>query len=958
MTMYRKQMTRARIYASSLLFFFVFTAALAWTSIPASGQIAIRFDPALTWQTLETKHFQIHFHEGLEGVAYLTAKIAEESYATIKDEFGEAPPKIDLVLTDPFDFSNGFANPFGDEIVIFASQYRLSSWANTRLDSWWRMVTFHELVHAVDLDQTSGFNAFLKRIFGEIVLPNIIKPVPFIEGLAVYEKYKHLGESRLNDSKTRMMLRQMVLDNRLPSFDEIQGAYSRREWPHLGLLWYNFGSWLMRYIEEQYGEDALARLNDANASKPLNLLGVVGFGANFKRVFQEALGVEFDKLYADFRAWLREEFEPEIARIESQGLTGAMRLTTLGFFTDAPAWSPQGDWIAYTHSEPGRAGLRLITPEGEGDHEIVPGGLASYPTWSPDGQALVYAKLDFEGPFYIHSDLYRYDLETGREERLTRGERAYYARYSPDGRKIYYAKNFGHDGSTALAVLDLKTGNTRVLKAFPENSGVIHSFAISPDGKTMALALWRWGGYQDLYLLSLEELEAGNEPELKAATQDQNQVSDPVWSPDGQYVLFSADPDRVYNIYAYRVSDGKFFRVTNVLTGAFYPTISPQGDRIAFVSYSSDGYDLYTMPYDPAQWTPVEFPEGTPPTWEGFPKETSYPVRPYDPTEHLAPLFWLPVPAPSGLGIVTAGMDPLFQHSYFALLGWDFEAGQPFYELGYANMSYATITLSAGANRDGDHQGLSVEIPLLLSVQRQQALSLGYAREARVASASREQSEETNEAEGESEQKLEEPYVRHSFSGGYRYTRVRSREFFHDVVALSVQGRLFTYEGERAWYHALETSWRESFRLPIPESHWISLRLQAAWTDSDKEPDKFSIGGPYGPYAVRGFPQDVLAGQQAITASLQYEFPLFAIERGMGGWPIFLDDLKGRLFIDAGLAGDSLDLDALKLGFGAEFSLSLTLGYFQPAAVIVGVAQGLGEPQPAIYFNFEVPGLF
>jgi Tol biopolymer transport system component len=937
----------------------VFTAALAWPSIPASGQISIRFDPSLTWQTLETEHFRIHFHEGLEGVAYLTAKIAEESYATIKDEFGEAPTKIDLVLTDPFDFSNGFANPLGDEVVIFASQYRLSSWANMRLDSWWHMVTFHELVHAVDLDQARGLNAFLKRIFGEIVVPNFVKPVPFVEGLAVYEKYKHLGESRLNDSKTRMMLRQMVLDNALPRFDEITSYYTRERWPIVGLLVYNYGSWLMRYIEETYGEDALARFNAVNAGKPLNLLWLLGFGENFKRVLKEALGVTPEELYQGFKAWLREEFEPEITHIESQGLTGMMRLTTLGFFTDAPAWSPQDDWIAYTHSGPGRAGLRLITPEGEGDHEVVPGGLASYPTWSPDGQALVYTKLDFKGPFYIHSDLYRYDLETGKEERLTWGERAYYARYSPDGQKIYYAKNFGHDGSTALAVLDLETGNTRVLKAFPENSGVIHSFAISPDGKTMALALWRWGGYQDLYLLSLEELGASGEPELRAATQDQNQVSDPTWSPDGQYVLFSADPDRVYNIYAYRVSDGKFFRVTNVLTGAFYPTISPQGDRIAFVSYSSDGYDLYTMSYDPAQWAPIEFPKGTPPTWEGFPRETSYPVRPYDPTEHLAPLFWLPVPVPGGLGIVTAGMDPLFQHNYFALLGWDFEAGQPFYELGYVNMSYATIALTAGANRDGDYQGLSVEIPLLLSAQRQQALSLGYAREAHSASsASHGKPEEANEAEGESEREPQEPYVKHSFSGGYRYTRARSQEFFRDVTTLSVQGRLFTYEGERIWHHALEVNWREFFRLPIPESHWVSLRLQAAWTDSDKEPDKFSIGGPYGPYAVRGFPQDALAGQQAIAASVQYEFPLFAIERGVGGWPVFLDDLEGRLFIDAGLAGDSLDLDELKVGFGAELSLSLTLGYFQPAAAIVGVAQGLGEPQPAIYVNFEMPGLF
>ena len=921
---------------------------------PVWGQLMGLNDPERRWFTLETEHFRLHFQEGLEGVAYWLAPIAEEQYARLKEEFGEAPDKLHVVLTDPFDFSNGFANPFGDRIVLFASQYRLSDWANVRLDSWWRLVLFHELVHAIELDEARGLNALLRRVFGEIVLPNLMKPVPFIEGLAVYEKFKYLGESRLNDSRTRMMIRQMVLDNAIPSFDEIQGLYSRERWPHLGLLWYNFGSWFLRYVEEQYGRDALARLNDVNAAHLLNVLSPLGLGTNFKQVFKRALGVEFDEAYEGFRTWLREEFSAEIERVRAEGVTVAQRLTTLGFFVESPAWSPRGDRIAYVHRGPRRAGLRVMNPDGEGDRELraITGAPILSPTWAPDGQTLVYAKLEMDGPFSVRGDLYRLDLETGREARLTRGERAYFARVAPDGARVYYARNWGRDGSTALAVLDLNTGETRVLKAFEGNTGVIHSFAVSPDGRTLALALWRWGGFQDLYLLDLETLE------LKPATRNKAQVNGPAWSPDGQYVLFSADPepDRVYNLYAYRVSDGKVFKVTNVLTGAFQPAISPEGDRIVFVGYGPEGYDLYAIPYDPARWAPVELPQEEPPGWAGFPDSTAYPVRPYNPYEHLKPLFWLPVPLPMpdggmGVGVVTAGLDPLFWQSYVALVGLDVERGRPVVDLGYGLTLPKGLLLQLDASSRAGRNALSgaLTVPLVPSLERQQLLTVGYAREWG-----------REPAKAEAEEAETRPYARQTLRASYAYGRTGGAERFRQATSFGVEVRYFQDEGEgeRGWRWAVEARWRERFRLPVEPTQYLTLSARAAWTDSERERDRVAIGGPYGPYALRGFPPKVAEGKQALVGRLEYAFPLFAVERWADGWPLFVDDVGGRLFVEAGLAGDALDLNAVKVGFGAELALSLTLGYYQPLTLLLGVAQGLGRPAPQLYLNAEFAGLF
>ena len=922
---------------------FLITLAVLFFGISVAGQGQIfglaGFDPELKWQTLETEHFRIHFHQGLEGVAQEAALIAEESYQAIKDEFGQAPAKMDLFFVDAFDFSNGFSNPIADQVGIFTSHYRLSDWSNVRLDSWWRIVIFHELVHAIELDQTRGISQILRSIFGKIILPDLMKPVPFIEGLAVYEKYKHLKESRLNDSRTRMMIRQMVLDNELPRFAEIQGANNRSEWPPIGSLFYNYGSWLMRYIEETYGEDTLAKFDAINAERPLNLLSFngVGFGENLDTVLRDTVGVSTNELYQGFREWLRSRFSSEIEKIQRDSLTEGVRISELGFNTGQPTWSPDGKWIAYRSSGPSRAGLRLITPQGEDDHEIVSDGTASYPAWSPDSQSLVYSKLDYDGPYYIKNDLYRYDLTTQQEERLTWGERAYYARFSPDGQKIYYAKNIGRDGSTALAALDLKTHEIRNLKEFPDDTGTIHSFAFSPDAQQIALALWRRGGYQDIYLMPA----AGGE--MTPITQDKAQDADPVWSPDGKYILFSSDPSRIYNLYAYRVEDGKFFKVTNMMAGAFYPTISPDGKVIAFTGYSSRGYDVSRLPFDSQAWKPVEFTKETIPAWNGYPK-TQYPLQPYNPWLRMTPKFWLPTPLPGGVGIVTSGFDPLFKHIYSVLAGWSFEANEPFYALTYTNDEFIPVTVYASGDPSGSNRGLNASIPLSLSLSRQQFLSLGY--------------EWSYQRHMDEENPIREASTMQSLSGSYSFSQGKRQDLFGDLLQISVGGQLSRREESNKWRKTFVFNWLEAFRLPLQTAQQLSLRFTASWTDAEEDDGKFKLGGPYGQFVLRGFASEAFVGKQAISAGVQYDFPLFSIDRDLSHWPFFFDDLGAHLFVDAGMAGEKLSLEGLKVGFGAELKLSFTMGYYLQLGLIAGVAQGLGQAQPVFYLNAELPQLF
>ena len=297
-------------------------------------------------------------------------------------------------------------------------------------------------------------------------------------------------------------------------------------------------------------------------------------------------------------------------------------------------------------------------------------------------------------------------------------------------------------------------------------------------------------------------------------------------------------------------------------------------------------------------------------------------------------------------------------------MGWDFEANAPSLALTYSNSQVVPVSLSFSQNARERAFGGSVFVPILLSTDRQQVVSVGYTRSERKPRPQPEEEGEAGEGEeltrslqtdGPKSEVNGEPTIRHTISGTYSYTLSRGRERFRDRLSITLSGKLFREEGESGWRKALTFSWRESIRPPLEASQWVSLRFLAGWTDSEAEEDAFELGGPYGPFVLRGFSPGAFSGKQAVSLGVQYRFGLFSIERGLGGWPVFFDDVGARLFVDAGMAGDELNVEELKLGFGAELSLSVTLDYSFSATFLLGVAQGVGEAQPQLYFNVDMP---
>ncbi len=209
-------------------------------------------------------------------------------------------------------------------------------------------------------------------------------------------------------------------------------------------------------------------------------------------------------------------------------------------------------------------------------------------TVSPDGKTLVFDML---------GDIYSVDIGGGEATALTHGiEWNIQPRFSPDGKHIAFVSD--RAGGDNLWIMNADGSDPHAVSDEAEH--IVHNPAWSPDGDYLV-------GRKSYY--STRSIAAGeiwmfhhgggngvNLVERPNAGKDQKNRAEPMYSPDGKYVYYSADitpgvvwqynknsVDSVFAIKRLELATGETETVVSGPGGAIRPTPSPDGKSIAYL---------------------------------------------------------------------------------------------------------------------------------------------------------------------------------------------------------------------------------------------------------------------------------------------------------------------------------------------------------------------------------------
>jgi len=631
--------------------------------LPAGEAAGQEPPPNLSYLTLHTDHLRITFPTGMEETARRSAERAEAAYALLAASFLPPPSgKIDILLTDHLDFSNGSAQATPSNRITIWIQPPIEGMDRSYFEDWLDSVILHEMAHIFHFELTGTPGEILRSVFGRVprawpYFPAHSLPDLFVEGVGVYLESLHTGTGRIDGTFFEATLRALWLEGEVERLD--QGLGVTALWPG-GNREYLYGALFLNHLAERYGEEALLSflLDVGEAWIPYRL------DPPARRAFGHSLGELWD-------AWAAEVVE-EGRRIQNRiaatnrgagpGNRGAgpeevELLSRTGGMALFPA-AGIGGGVAYlrtdNRSDPQ---LRLLTSEGDRSLARWNGGMAPV-RWMYDG-SLLLSQAEFVDGYRIYRDLYRVTLE-GSVTRLTRGSRILHADPHPGGEGIVAVIAAGE--VNRLVLLSNMGEEVRTLR--DSEPGVLWSYpAWSPDGSQIAVARRRPGGWTAILLLNSEGAL------LHEVAEDLSLNSLPAWGPGGTTLLWGSDRSGIPNLYGVRLGEGgdpgESLQITDLVTAGIFPSVDPEGEWIYLSLLTGAGWEVARTPYRTDSWfTPLPLDprfdpgrerraeaavvagsagEGRVEVATGSVGSELWEVRPYSAFGTVLPTYWLPI---------------------------------------------------------------------------------------------------------------------------------------------------------------------------------------------------------------------------------------------------------------------------------------------------------------------------
>jgi len=932
----------------------------------------IYHDPDLTWQTIESPHFRIHFHNGEAALAQRFWPKAERVYQDTSAFLNWYPKdKTDVVLTDEFDLSNGYTRvfPYNSVVLFVAAPDAINSLED--FDDWLALVFRHEFLHVAHLDKVGGFPQSLRHVFGRhpLLFPNAYQPRWVIEGLATYaetDTQKAIGRGQ--NAYFNMLMRTETLSGfkSIRRVNQPIGSWPAGDTPYL------YGVFFFEFVRDKYGEPAIKQMVE-NYSQNIIPFRI---NSNSESVFHKDL----PQLWDEYQDWLKQKYGPMVDRIKQAGVREGTSLTREGYIA-GPLQTLGNKIYFYRFSGESHASISVVDGQAP-EQKLLDVNLHTRFSIHPS-KGLLITQPEVCNNARLYYDIYRADADGQHFKRLTRCARYRYAVWTGKGDEIVAAHNaLGNNR------LDLLNADGQLIETLwqGKNEEQLGQLTSNANQAYLVASVWRPEHGWNLEKFDLQSRH------WTALTDDHAIETQPQFSPDGQRILFSSDKGGVYNIYQYDLASGGITPLTNVIGGAFYPALA--GNRLAYIDYGIRGFDVATMPltesvsvaaaaipsnhvsetgaFDLAKnlrgttdAAATSVKPGTATTAADLPSHA------YSPWSSLAPRYWSPEfqidDQRTQLGLSTTGSDVLFRHQYAATLSYDFKNKQA---VGGVNYVYDGLwpILHAGFSRDNSIYVDSNNNPVI--VRASDELSLGII----VPFISLEQSWSlraalikqtdhdvwTNGVAGLPDLHDDLAAIGVRYISTKRYPLSISRNDGRELRLLYEDGDVYGdsfYKGQ-----VTVGEWREFIHLG--GEHVLALRVTEGHGEHNPKP--FRLGGIQNDntvlstilngeteqifnkrdYSLRGYSEGhaELAGKNMRLISAEYRFPISRIEHGWMVPPIGINQLHGTVFYDAGGVWDTgTGPDHYYTGAGFELDADLDVFYNVRLQTSLGFAKGFDK---------------
>ena len=575
------------------------------------GQNKIVYD-TFKWSVYHSTHFDVYFYDEERDSLQRVVDAAETAYLDLSQKFNyQISKKIPLIFYhthSAFEQTNVILNFIPEGVGAFAepARNRMVLPIDMPDDQLLELIT-HELTHIFE------YEILFQGKFGKNITAN--PPQWMMEGLASFM-------AQDEDSRDRMVLRDAVVNDRIPRVSQGAGGYFA----------YRFGHSVFKYMVETYGWEGLRDF----IYEYRNTLG-----NSIDRALKRAFNVTPEEFDTRFRTWLRKQYLPAlVAKGEPQEYGDVFRISPDNYSSNeiSAVPSPSGDLLAAftTYKEdvdvvlfniPERRLLKNLTSgyTSEYEYPIV----QSFTTGPVMGRDAAFSPSGDQIALFVKKERGRNLLLinplTGALDRSIpmTVEQQLNPAYSPDGKRIAFSAIRGNQSDIFIYDLDADTMTNITSDAFYDASPVF-----SPDGKWL---IYSSVGeeYAKLYRLNL-----ANPTERYQLTSGDWNDTDAYFSPDGKRLFFAsdkqtgrnvetasailetaenearttgdtpkADPTNfaAFNIYSLDLETGELLQYTDVIGGCFAPVVftgTNNKERMVFASYYKGGWRLYSTTTD------------------------------------------------------------------------------------------------------------------------------------------------------------------------------------------------------------------------------------------------------------------------------------------------------------------------------------------------------------------------